>query len=129
MHRDESAIATAVSTYVNAGVMSRDQVRARFLAEGPIDDDRIPQWGPIPDLSVSATVPEEGLEEGSTKAADLEIDITPPENKTTKLSHEQAEEIRALYALGSLNQTQIALHYSVSQRTISKIVRQELYKT
>lgn len=128
MHRDEAAISTAVAAYVNAGIMSRDQVRARFLAEGPIDDDRIPQWGPIPDLSVSATVPEEGLEEGSTKAADLEIDITPLENKTTKLSHEQAEEIRALYALGTLNQTQIAGHYGVAQRTISKIVRKELYK-
>lgn len=48
---------------------------------------------------------------------------------TAKLTHEQAEEIRTKYETGDYTQTQLAKEYGVSQRMISRVVRQEAYKT
>lgn len=45
-----------------------------------------------------------------------------------KLSKEQVLEIRSLYAQGGTRQLDLAAKYSVSQRVISLIVRQESYK-
>lgn len=127
MHRDEASIATATATYVDSGVMSRDQVRARFLGVGPIDDPSVPQYGPITPAAVDNAVEDTRAAEVTLPLEVVSEALIAPK-RDTKLSHEQAEEIRALYALGTLNQTQIALHYSVAQRTVSKIIRKELYR-
>jgi DNA-binding XRE family transcriptional regulator len=49
-------------------------------------------------------------------------------NGRSKLTQAQAEEIRALYAAGSLSQDKIAAIYGVSQFAISAIVRNKRYK-
>jgi transposase len=49
-------------------------------------------------------------------------------NGRSKLSQEQAAEIRAIYADGSLSQEKIAARYGVSQFAISAIVRNKRYK-
>ncbi len=53
---------------------------------------------------------------------------TGSSNGRSKLTYEQAAEIRALYAASGLSQDKIAARYGVSQFAISAIVRNKRYK-
>lgn len=51
-----------------------------------------------------------------------------PNHANSKLTQEQADEIRRLYGSGEMLQIPLAKKYGVSQRVISLIVRRETYK-
>ncbi|MDO5846212.1 MAG: HNH endonuclease, partial [Methanocorpusculum sp.] len=57
--------------------------------------------------------------------------LTPSENsrknRRTKLTCQQAEEIRARFAEGAITKTALAKHYGCGKTTIARIIKKETY--